>query len=92
MRALLVLVGLAALALVVAMSLGMISIDQTQTASLPSVKVDGGQAPEFKAEVGRIGIGSTEKTVTVPTVGTTEKTIELPTLEMQRADNAAAPQ
>lgn len=76
MRALLVLVGIAAIVLVVLMSLGMVSIDQTRPASLPRVSVEGGQAPKFDAEVGRIDIG------------TTNKTVEVPTIDVQRADNA----
>lgn len=91
MRALLVLVGLAALVLVILMSLGMVSIDQTRTASFPSIEFKGGTAPEFKADVGHIGLGTTNKTVEVPTVTTTERTIAVPTLQVERAGNAQAP-
>ncbi|WP_315760534.1 hypothetical protein [Sphingomonas sp. Y38-1Y] len=66
MKTILVLLGLAALALVVLMSLGMVSIDQTRPAVV--------QAPEFKADVGRVELG------------TTNKTVEVPTLEVQKAD------
>lgn len=90
MRFLLVLVGLAALIVVVLMSLGMISIDQTKTAALPSVQVNGGEAPKFNVNVGSVGVGSTNTTVEVPTVGTTEKTIAVPTIEVKQAGNAAA--
>jgi multidrug efflux pump subunit AcrA (membrane-fusion protein) len=74
MRALLVLLGLAAIVLVVLMSLGMISIGG---GSLPKVSVEGGSAP--KVDVGRID------------VGTVNKTIEVPVVDVQKADNAAAP-
>lgn len=91
MRFVLVLLGLAALVVVILMSLGMISIDQTKTASLPSVQVNGGAAPKFDVNVGTVGLGTTNKTVEVPTVGTTEKTIAVPTLQVQQAANAQAP-
>lgn len=42
----------------------MIDIDQTQEGELPEISVEGGQAPEFDAEVGEIEV--TEETVTVP--------------------------
>ena len=91
MRALLVLVGLAALVFVVLLSLGMVTF-QTTPGSLPQVAVQGGQAPEFKAEVGTVALGTTNKTVEVPTVTTTTKTIAVPTLEVQKPANAQAPQ
>lgn len=82
MRAILVLLGLAALVLVVLMSLGMVSF-QTTPGKLPTIQA--GEAPTVTAEVGSIGIGTTNKTVEVPTVGTTERTIAVPTIEVQKA-------
>ncbi len=79
MRGLLVLVGLVVVAVIAAMMLGFINIDQTQTASLPQVEIKGGQAPEFKAEVGRIDVGKEERTV------------EVPTIEVQRPGEAPSP-
>ncbi|GAA0738889.1 hypothetical protein [Sphingomonas japonica] len=70
MRAILVLLGLAALVLVVLMSLGFVSLEQTQQASITP--------PEFKADVGRID------------VGTSNRTIEVPTIEVEKADPAPA--
>lgn len=90
MRAILVLIGLAALILVVLLSLGMISL-QTSPGQLPTVAVEGGQAPAVKANVGSIGFGTTTKTVEVPTVTTTEKTIAVPQLEVRQAANTQAP-
>ena len=66
MRALLVLVGIAALVLLAGMATGFINIDQTQTAQLP--RIEGGRAPEFKADVGRIDVGTETKTVEVPNI------------------------
>ena len=66
MRALLVLAGIAALVILAGMVTGFISVDQTQTAQLP--RLEGGQAPEFKADVGRIGVGTETRTVEVPKI------------------------
>ena len=68
MRTLLVILGLVALILVVLMSLGMVSIDQTRPAVV--------QAPEFKADVGKVELG------------TTNKTVEVPTLQVEKAEGA----
>lgn len=87
MRALLVLVGLAALVLVIAMSLGMVSL-QTTPGQLPTLQ--GGKAPEVRANTGSIDLVTTNKSVTVPTVTTTEKTIAVPSLEVRQAPSATS--
>ena len=74
MRALLVLIGLAVVVVIVLMSLGMVSIGG---GSLPTVQVQGGTAP--KVDVGRIDVGTVNKTIAVPVV------------EVKKADNATAP-
>lgn len=60
MRTLLAILGVVVLVVVVLMSLGMVSIDQTRPAVV--------QAPEFEADVGRIELDTTNKTVEVPTL------------------------
>lgn len=82
MRAILVLIGLAALVLVVMMSLGMVSF-QTTPGSLPTLQ--GGQVPTVKADVGSIDLTTTNKTVEVPAVTTTERTIAVPAIEVRKA-------
>ncbi|WP_033920294.1 hypothetical protein [Sphingomonas sp. 37zxx] len=72
MRAILVLLGLAALVLIGLMATGMLSLDQTRQAQLPSIRIEGGQTPEFKADVGTLDVGTVNKTVEVPKV-TVEK-------------------
>lgn len=84
MRALLVLVGLAALVVLGAWSTGMINIDQTRTARLPQLKLEGGQAPEFAANMAKIEIGTENKTIEVPTVTTTKQTIAVPTVSLKK--------
>lgn len=91
MRALLVLIGLAVLVLVALMALGMIRIDQQQGASLPTVRVDGGQLPKFKAETGSVAVGRENETVQVPTVEMTNKTVSVPTIELRQAGASPTP-
>ncbi|QDI78191.1 MULTISPECIES: hypothetical protein [Leisingera] len=56
--------------LVLVFAVYMVDIDQTEETRLPDVdvKVEGGQLPEFEAEVGDIETGTKDVTVTVPTV------------------------
>lgn len=72
MRAIFVLLGLAVVVLIILLATGMISLDGGR---LPKVAVEGGQAP--KVDVGRIDVGTVNKTVAVPKI------------DVQRADNAA---
>jgi hypothetical protein len=59
------------------MATGFINIDQTKTAQLP--RLEGWQAPEFKADVARIN------------VGTEKKTVEVPKIEVQKPSDGATP-
>lgn len=83
MRTLLVLVGLAALVVVVMISFGLLTLD-TKGGSLPSVSVNAGTAPRVKANVATVSLGTENKTIEVPTVGTTERTIAVPTVRMEK--------
>lgn len=67
MRAILVVLGLAAVVIVVLMSLGMLNL-QTQGGSLPKISVNGGELPKVKAETGSIELGTKNTTVTTPTI------------------------
>lgn len=73
-------------ALAIGFGVYMIDIDQTEEASLPDVdvSVEGGNLPEFDAEVGSINVGTTEETVTVPDVEVTtqEATVTVPTIDI----------
>lgn len=61
---------LAGVALVAAVAFGvyMVDIDQTEEGALPTVSIEGGNLPEYEAEVGDIEVGERDITVTVPTV------------------------
>ncbi|MEL7211342.1 MAG: hypothetical protein AAGK92_01695 [Pseudomonadota bacterium] len=71
-------VGVAAVA--IGFGVYMIDIDQTEEASLPDVEVnvEGGNLPEFEADVGDIE------------TGTEEITMEVPTLDIQSPEEDAA--
>lgn len=60
MRALLFILGLAALALVAALQFRLIDIDQTRPAVV--------QAPRFEADVARVSVGTENKTIELPRV------------------------
>lgn len=66
-----VIIGGIAAAIALAFGVYMVDIDQTQEAALPEVTVEGGQMPEFDAEVGDIDVTSEEVTVTVPEITVT---------------------
>ena len=85
-RGLLVIIGLAVVILVVLMAFGVVSLEQTKTASLPTVRVEGGQAPAFKADVGEVQLDTSQKRVEVPEVNMTNKTVAVPTVSVEKAD------
>jgi hypothetical protein len=65
MRFLLALVGLAAVVLIILLATGMVTLNGT-VGTLPTVKVEGGKAPEVQANVATVTTGTTN--VQVPTV------------------------
>lgn len=86
MRALLILIGVAALALVAAMSLGLVHVSQTRDAKLPAVALEGGQSPKFQADVANIQFTTENKSIAVPTIDMKETTVKVPTLKVDRDD------
>ncbi|MCC1494909.1 hypothetical protein [Cognatishimia sp. F0-27] len=80
--------AVAAVVLVGAAAIYMIDIDQTEEAALPDVEmtVEGGNMPEFDAEVGSVSVGEEDVTVSVPDVDvdvtTEEETVSVPTLNV----------
>jgi len=67
-----------------AWAFGLVNLNQTREAKLPSVSVEGGQMPKFNADVAKVNVGTKNETVDVPTVGTTRKNVEVPTVEVQK--------
>ncbi|MEZ0244622.1 MAG: hypothetical protein ACAH11_14705 [Sphingomonas sp.] len=88
MRGFLVLLGLLVLAAVVLISLGMLKIDW-QSGKMPSVefKMDGAKMP--KIETGTVDVGTTNTTVSVPTVEMKNTVVTLPTVVVQPAKGEA---
>lgn len=94
MRALLVLVGLAALVVAGLLASGMMTLN-VSPGNIPHVALEGGKAPEVNANVATVQFGTENKTIEVPTVTTTERTIAVPTLRVDKpapASNAQAAQ
>lgn len=88
MRAILAILGLAALVIVAMAWLGMINLN-LRSGALPEVKVEGGKAPAVEADVGEVGMGYTNKTIQVPKVVMENKTIQVPTVEVEKAGQPA---
>ncbi|NSX55910.1 hypothetical protein [Parasulfitobacter algicola] len=83
--------GVIAVVAVAAVAFYMVDIDQTEEARLPDVSIDieGGQIPEYEAEVGSISVGETTVEVEVPEVQVTTNTEEvtIPTLNVSPPSN-----
>jgi hypothetical protein len=86
MRAILLILIVAVLAIIIAVATGFLNISQIRGARTPEVSATrngvvakGGQAPAFDVETGSVKIGTKDATVKVPSV------------EVQRPQNEAAP-
>lgn len=73
MRAILLVLILAVVALIVLVATGLIDINQTRPAEVPNVSVSqngitasGGQTPAFDVETGTVSVGTDQRNVTVP--------------------------
>ncbi len=87
----LVIAGAVVVAVIAIGAFYLVDIDQTQEARLPDVdvSVEGGQLPEFDAEVGSIEVVSEEVVVEVPEVEVTmeETVVEVPSLQINTPDD-----
>ena len=75
MRAILLILIIAVVALLIAFATGFLKISQTREARAPDVSASvngvaarGGQPPTFDIETGSVSVGTTQKNVAVPTV------------------------
>ncbi len=89
LRGILVILILAVLALIAAVSLGWLDINQTREAKLPSLKVEAGQAPAFDVKAKEVVVGTTETNIAVPTVETRQKQVRVPVVAVKDAGEAA---
>lgn len=88
MRAVILFLILAVVALLVLFATGVLSLNQTQPAVAPQVSVNGagvtasgGQAPAFDVETGSVTVGTRPANVTVP----------VPSVSVNSPSNGAAP-
>jgi hypothetical protein len=84
MRVILMLLVVAVVVAIGAISLGYVDIHQTRTAALPSVELKGGQAPAYDVRAANVTIGEKSAVVSVPTVGQKNTVVEVPTVNVQK--------
>ncbi|QDP19735.1 hypothetical protein [Sphingomonas xanthus] len=101
MRAILLILILAVVALIAAFATGLVSFPQTREARAPSVtaedgqlKVQGGQAPAFEVQTGEVAVGTRSANVAVPAVEISRQpaTVKVPAVEVRKPgaeENAA---
>ena len=98
MRAILLILIIAVVALIAALQTGLISITQTRPATAPTVEAgDGairtraGQAAAFEVETGSVGVGTREANVGMPEVQVKrgQARVEVPAAEVRRAGEGA---
>jgi hypothetical protein len=83
----LVIVGVVILLLVLAaIVFRLVSVRQTQSAELPTVRVEGGQAPAFRVKTADVDVGSKPVSVDVPkvSVDTTTTKVSVPTVHVRK--------
>ena len=98
MRAVLLVLILAVVALIAALQTGLINISQTRPATAPTIeasngaiRTQAGQSPAFEVETGSVGVGTREANVAVPQVQVKrgQTTVEVPAVEVRRAGEEA---
>jgi hypothetical protein len=82
MKALLGILVVVVLVAIVGIWSGIIDIDQTREARLPTV--EGGQLPAVDVDVPKVSVGTTSRTVEVPTVKTEERQVEVPAITVEK--------
>ena len=103
MRAILLVLILAVVAVIAAFATGLVDVDTIRGARAPEVRAGsegvtakGGQAPAFEVETGSVAVGTREANVTVPKIRVEKDTatVAMPSIEVKRAEEngaAAAP-
>ena len=86
MRAILLLLIVAVVAVIIAFASGFLHLNQTRSAQAPSVAVSnggivtkGGQSPSFEVETGSVAVGTQRRDVTLPKIA-----LPLPSLQVNR--------
>ncbi len=70
----------------IAWAFGLVNLQQTRDAKLPTVSVNGGQMPKFDADVANVQVGTKTQSVEVPhvDVGTTKTDVEVPSITVDK--------
>ena len=93
MRAILLILILAVVALIAAVATGLIDISQTREARVPSleagdgaIRAEGGQSPAFEVQTGSVEVGAREANVAVPKVEVKpgQTTVQVPSVEVRQ--------
>jgi hypothetical protein len=69
---------------VIAVVFGFLRVRQTQTAKLPEVSVQGGQAPKFDVDAAKVDVGTKQSSVPVPKIETKQQPITVPTVSVDK--------
>ena len=94
MRAVIVILIVAVLAIIAAVATGFVDINQIRGGTVPQVAATengvtakGGRAPSFEVETGSVKVGTGDANVTVPkvTLGKENKTVQVPKVEVRPA-------
>lgn len=97
MRAILLILILAVVALIAAFATGYVDVSQTRAARAPAleagngaIRAEGGQSPAFEVQTGSVEVGTSEANVPVPKVEVKRDTaqVEVPSVEIRRAEEA----
>jgi hypothetical protein len=84
MRAVVTILAIVVVIGIIAVATGFVNLRGTP-GTLPSVKVEGGQAPTVAADVGSVDVGTKNATVEVPKVDTVKKKVAVPTVDVHKA-------
>jgi len=84
MRALVTILAIIVVIAIIAIATGFVNL-HGNSGSLPTLKVEGGQAPTVQADVGSIDVGTKNATVAVPKVDTVDKKVKVPTVAVHKA-------
>ena len=97
MRAILLILILAVVALIAAFATGFVDISQTREASVPeisagdgAIRAQGGQPPAFEVQTGSVGVGTREADVAVPKIEVKrdKAAVDVPVVEIRPAGEA----
>ena len=97
MRAILLILILAVVALIAAFATGYVDVSQTREASAPEIKASdgaiqaqGGQSPAFEVQTGSVVVGTREADVSVPKIEVKrdKAKVDVPALEIRPAGEA----